>query len=55
MIARVRVANRRACLSRLKVHSISARALYRSLSYEKTLRDYAAVVAIGCTLLWLRI
>jgi putative transposase len=23
--------------------------------YEKTLRNYAAVVAIGCTLLWLRI
>jgi hypothetical protein len=23
--------------------------------YEKTLRNYAAVVAIGCALLWLRI
>jgi transposase len=23
--------------------------------YEKTLRNYAAVVALGCTLLWLRI
>jgi transposase len=23
--------------------------------YEKTLRDYAAVVALGCALLWLRV
>lgn len=23
--------------------------------YEKTLRNYAAIVALGCTLLWLRI
>jgi transposase len=23
--------------------------------YEKTLRNYAAVVAIGCAMLWLRI
>ena len=23
--------------------------------YEKTLRNYAAVVALGCALLWLRI
>jgi transposase len=26
-----------------------------STRYEKTLRNYAAVVAIGCALLWLRV
>jgi transposase len=28
---------------------------WRRTRYEKTLRNYAAVVALGCALLWLRI
>jgi hypothetical protein len=27
----------------------------QKLPYEKTLRNYTAVVAIGCAMLWLRI
>ena len=35
--------------------SLLKQARWFATRYEKTLRNYAAVVAIGCTLLWLRI
>ena len=43
----------RNCVERLWARLIEWRAV--ATRYEKTLRNYAAVVAIGCALLWLRI
>jgi hypothetical protein len=36
-------------------HDLLKQARRFATRYEKTLRNYAAVVAIGCALLWLRI
>jgi transposase len=38
-----------------KVAAIFKQARRFATRYEKTLRNYTAVVALGCALLWLRI